>query len=429
MKELFFLLAIFCALQANAQPYTISFSGIGLSTVKVQNLITGVIVNVPAGDVLRLSTPTSVPDINNIKSSGLMVYPNPMTDNSTLEILPPLPGYAIISVCDMTGKVLTQFKGYVENNIQKFRLSGIKNGLYIVNVRGNGYQLSEKLLSNGKSNGTAIITRISNNIQAVAEKKIKDSKGVQGNVDMAYNNGERLKYTAIAGNNSTVMTNIPTADNTVTFTFTECKDGDNNFYPVVDIGGQLWMAENLKTTKYKDGTTTIPNVTDATAWGAATPAYCWYDNNSANKDNYGALYNWYTVITGNLCPTGWHIPTNDEWHQLVLFLDPGAIMTEISTSLFLESLIAGGKLKEAGTTHWISPNTGATNEMGYTALPGGYRFSNGTFSLIGGYGCWWSSMEYNTSNAWDRFIDYNTIKFYKSHDDKRDGLSVRCLKD
>lgn len=177
MKKLLFFLAIFCALQANAQPYFIGFSGTGLSSVKVENLTSGLIVNLSAGDVLLLSTPTGIPEVNNIKSSGIKVYPNPMTDKSTLEILPPVAGDAIISVYDISGKVLTQFKGYVENYTQEFTLSGIKNGLHIINVQGNGYQFSEKLLSNGKSNETAIIARVSNNIQAVAEKKsIIDSK-------------------------------------------------------------------------------------------------------------------------------------------------------------------------------------------------------------------------------------------------------------
>ena len=193
-----------------------------------------------------------------------------MPDKSTVEIFPPLSGDAIISVFDMTGKVLTQFKGYVENYIQEFSLSGIKNGLYVINVQGNGYQFSKKLLSNGKSNGIAIIARISNNIQTVAKKRsIEDSKGVEATVHMAYNTGERLKYTAVSGNNSTVITDIPTADKTVTFTFTECKDGDNNYYPVVKINDQLWMAENLKTTKYRNGVsigTTNPYNKDITGF-------------------------------------------------------------------------------------------------------------------------------------------------------------------
>ena len=183
MRKLLFLLANFCALQANAQPYSISFAGTGLSTVKVQNLTTGVIVDVPAGDVLHLTGTTGIPEVNNIKSSGIKVYPNPMKDKSTLEILPPVTGNVIISVCDMTGKVLAQFKSYVENYTQEFILSGIRNGLNVINVQGNGYQFSEKLFSNGKSNETAIIARVSNNVQTVAEKKsIQDSKGVQATV-------------------------------------------------------------------------------------------------------------------------------------------------------------------------------------------------------------------------------------------------------
>jgi hypothetical protein len=109
MKRILIVLTITCSIQANAQPYSINFSGTGLSTVIVQNLTTGVIVDVPAGDVLLLSATTGIPEVNNMKSSGLKVYPNPMTDKSTLEILPPLAGDAIISVCDMTGKVLTQY--------------------------------------------------------------------------------------------------------------------------------------------------------------------------------------------------------------------------------------------------------------------------------------------------------------------------------
>jgi len=417
MKKLLFFFAIFCTLQANAQPYSISFAGTGLSTVKVQNLTTGVIVDVSAGDVLLLSTTTGIPEVNNMKSSRMKIYPNPMTDNSTLEILPPVAGDAVISVCDMTGKVLTQFKCYLENFMQEFSLSGIKNGLHVINVQGNGYQFSEKLLSNGKSNGTASIVKISNNILAVAEKKsIMDSKGAQGNVNMAYNTGERLKYTAVSGNYSTVMTDIPAVNKTVTFTFTECKDGDNNYYPVVTINTQVWMAENLKTTKYRDGSTAIPLVTGNTDWGNLTsPGYCWYDNNIANKDTYGALYNWYTVNTGNLCPTGWHVPTDTEWTTLTTYL--GGIS------------VAVGKLKETSTIHWLSPNTGATNESGFTSLPGCARGINGLFGSIGDYGSWWSLSEYDSADAWSRYWYHDDSEVGRSYDNKHYGFSVRCLKD
>jgi uncharacterized protein (TIGR02145 family) len=440
MKRLLLLLTAFTALQANAQPYSISFSGTGLSTVKVQNLTSGVVVDVPAGDVLLLSTPTGIPEVNKLKTSGLKVYPNPMTDKSTFEILPPLAGDAIISVCDMSGKVLTQIKCYLENYKQEFNLSGIKNGLHVINVQGNGYQFSEKLLSTGKSNGTAIIARLSNNFQASVEKKtiILDTKGVQAIVNMAYTAGERLKFTAVSGNNSTVMTDIPTANKTVTFTFTECKDGDNYYYPVVQIGTQVWMAENLKTTKYSTGVligTTSPYNKDII--GETNPRYQWaYNGNETNVAVYGRLYTWFAVTyAGKVCPTGWHSPTYDEWTTLENFL--------IANGYNYDGTNTGNKIAKALTSIdlWTSSATeGAVgnhdyiakrNASGFTALPGGVRFNNGTYQSIGLSGNWWTSTSYSALEgfAWYRALGCNLNYVYIDYYYKGNGYSVRCVKD
>ena len=192
------------------------------------------------------------------------------------------------------------------------------------------------------------------------------------------------------------------------------SDNDGNIFSTVTIGTQVWMTENLKTTKYNDGTS-IPLVTEGAKWAALlTPGYCWYNNDAANKNNYGALYNWYTVNTGKLCPTGWHVPSDAEW-------------TILTTYLGGES-VAGGKLKETGTSHWLSPNTGATNESIFSALPGGYRFVFGSFYFIGEYGHWWSSTGYSTDRAWYQLMYYNYSKVTRVNLDKRYGFSVRCLK-
>jgi uncharacterized protein (TIGR02145 family) len=194
-------------------------------------------------------------------------------------------------------------------------------------------------------------------------------------------------------------------------------DIDGNVYNTVTIGAQVWMVENLRTTKYNDSTA-IPKVTDATAWGAlTTPGVCTY-NNTSNTDTintYGRLYNWYTVATGKLAPTGWHVPTDAEW-------------TTLTTYLGGES-IAGGKLKELGTTHWQSPNTGADNTTGFTALPGGDRSNDGTFGAIGRYGAWWSSSEDNTDFAWERNMLNNYSNVYRSYYYKSLGFPVRCVRD
>ena len=195
------------------------------------------------------------------------------------------------------------------------------------------------------------------------------------------------------------------------------RDIDGNHYETVLIGYQIWMAENLATTKYDDGTD-IPLVTDNSAWAAlTTPGYCWYDNDQATYGStYGALYNWYTVNTGNLCPTGWHVPTDGEW-------------TTLTTYLGGES-VAGGKLKEAGLAHWNSPNTGATNETGFTALPGGVRDDGGTFMAINGYGGWWSATEVDAGVAWGRGMFYYSSGVYRDYGyNKKNGFSVRCLRD
>jgi uncharacterized protein (TIGR02145 family) len=195
------------------------------------------------------------------------------------------------------------------------------------------------------------------------------------------------------------------------------KDIDGNTYKTVKIGEQWWMAENLKTTKYKDGKP-IPYVTDNASWAALTTgAYCWYDNNYNTYGSvYGALYNWLAVETGNLCPTGWHVPTDAELTILTDFLGGESI--------------AGGSLKETGTAHWNSPNKEATNSSVFTALPGGSRdYDNGMFSGIGKYGYCWSSSAVSAINAWHRSLYYDRGNVGRSPYNKTYGRSVRCVKD
>jgi len=194
-------------------------------------------------------------------------------------------------------------------------------------------------------------------------------------------------------------------------------DIDGNTYKTVTIGTQTWMAENLKVTKYNDGTA-IANVTDDDEWSALTTgAYCNYNNTTSTVTiaTYGRLYNWYAVKTGKLAPKGWHVPSDSEWTVLTDYLGGKSV--------------AGGKLKETGTTHWDSPNDGATNETGFTALPGGYRYTNGTFSTIGIYGYWWSATEYYSYTAWDWDMSYNNSSVNSSDYFKELGFSVRCLRD
>ena len=198
------------------------------------------------------------------------------------------------------------------------------------------------------------------------------------------------------------------------------KDIDDNEYKTVIVGSQTWMAENLKTTRYNDGDL-ISLVTDDAAWvsrdsvALTNPSFYWYGNDPSNKNTYGALYNGYTVRTGKLCPSGWHVPADAEWSALTTYLGGEEV--------------AGGKLKESGTKHWLDPNKGATNETGFTALPGGYRSMNGKFNYINGGSGWWSSTEYDPDHAWSRGMHSNTDHVSRGAGELPSGLYVRCVKD
>jgi uncharacterized protein (TIGR02145 family) len=195
-------------------------------------------------------------------------------------------------------------------------------------------------------------------------------------------------------------------------------DIDGNVYQTVKIGDQWWMMENLKVTQYHNGEP-IPNVTDNTAWASlSTGACCNYNNDEGMMAVYGRLYNWYAVNDSRgLAPTGWHVPTDAEMQTLSDFLGGDAV--------------AGGKLKETGTAHWLSPNTGATNESGFTGLPGGSRSSAGVYGYMNAYGSFWSATEYSGTHAWDRTLSYNSTEFPHNYEYryKRNGFSVRCVKD
>ena len=193
------------------------------------------------------------------------------------------------------------------------------------------------------------------------------------------------------------------------------RDMDGNYYHFVTIGSQIWMVENLRTTRYRDSTS-IPLVESSTTWSnQVVPGYCWYNDDEAlNKNRYGALYNWYAVSSGKLCPVGWHVPSDAEWIKL-------------TDQMGGESL-AGGKLKEIGTSHWKNPNVDATNVTGYTALPGGYRTNIGEYVNIGNYGNWWSTTSVITNVANYRYIYFGNGAVTKSFVNQKYGLSVRCLK-
>ncbi|MEZ5071585.1 MAG: fibrobacter succinogenes major paralogous domain-containing protein [Bacteroidales bacterium] len=200
-------------------------------------------------------------------------------------------------------------------------------------------------------------------------------------------------------------------------------DVDGNRYATVDIGEQTWMAGDLRTTRFRDGSE-IPLVEGYEEWAKAdAAAYCWYNNDEAAIPGQGALYNAYVLESGEVCPEGWHLPSDEEWSRLQQ--DLGSVSH------------VGAMLKEEGTAHWKTPNEGADNRTGFTALPGGYRSYNGTFNLSRIAGFWWSSSEaswygagMDSSNSYVfRNLRYDTREIIRSNASPTNGFSIRCVKD
>jgi uncharacterized protein (TIGR02145 family) len=231
-------------------------------------------------------------------------------------------------------------------------------------------------------------------------------------------NGTSYTFTVVATNS--VGSSVASTVSSAVIPFFLCgtntvSDIDGNAYNTVLIGTQCWTKENLKTSRYRNGGL-IPNVTDGTAWiNLTTGAWSYYNNDVSNNAIYGKLYNWYTTLGDTLCPTGWGVPTDAEW-------------TTLTTYLGGES-VAGGKMKSVGTAYWISPNTGATNESVFSALPGGYRYFVGSFYNIRFNAVFWSATEFDFSDAWIRSLYYGGGIGDRFINNKSVGASVRCLRD
>ena len=240
----------------------------------------------------------------------------------------------------------------------------------------------------------------------------------------------RIKITSISDN---LISVISTAFSIIEGTPNTVIDFDSNIYQTVEISNQVWMAENLKVTHYPDGRI-IPHVSDFIEWislesNNSDDAYCFY-NNDVNSE-YGALYTWAAAMGDNtlssnanpsgiqgVCPDGWHLPSKSEWEVLISYL--GGVD------------VAGGKMKEIGTIHWNSPNTGATNISGFTALPSGYRsFYDGSFGSLGTMAYYWTTSDYeNSAFAWENFLRYDYENIFDNYNgNKSSGFSVRCVKD
>jgi uncharacterized protein (TIGR02145 family) len=400
-------------LEGKAQDYFINFSGTGdtteIGTVQVKNITSGDSVTLTGGDVLHLKASLGI-ETKDWNINTLRICPNPMADQSLITFNATQSGTANIGIFELSGKTVYHLSTFLSQGTQSFLVSGISRGIYFVKVNGNNYNYSAKLVSTNDIQGGARIEYVS----SVKKSMDPNLKSIMTTIVMKYNTGDLLLYKGTSGQYGTIVTGAPTGNMTVIFYFAGCRDKDGNSYTTVALGTQTWMAENLKTTQYHNGDFLF-NVTDSVLWSSMTEgASCDYGNNPVNSNTYGKLYNFYAVgDPRKICPAGWHVPSDVEWTTLTTFLGSSA----------------GGKLKESGTAHWQSPNTGATDESGFTALPGGFRFGDGTFYNLNLYACFWSSSEVTSISAWSRILSNNYDYVTREEDHKSQGFSVRCVKD
>lgn len=214
-------------------------------------------------------------------------------------------------------------------------------------------------------------------------------------------------------------------------------DVDGNDYTTIKIGKQIWTVENLKTTKYNDGTA-ILLAAGPRAWSDCfplnEPAYCWYDDDKSKNEKYGALYNWYAVNTGKLAPKGWHVPTHAEWTELVAYLIANGYNCDGSKegNKIAKALAAKTEWTKSEKSESIGNHLRKNNTSGFSALPGGCRYHHGDFDGQCGYCGWWSATESNESNAYNCALGYGLKRLGIGHDQvnaKGDGYSVRLVRD
>lgn len=433
MKKVFFMASLAISVAAHALSYTISFTGSGASSsidqVVVQNLTQSTSVTVPAGNVLNLTNVLTALPNESIGENGITLTQQAQ-GTSVLSFTTNQAGDAQLILYAIDGRKLAQTVQYLQAGSHSFQLV-LPQGVYVIQLNGKGYAYTSKAISPSSNNNHLAQIIYCGIDEPITTAKLQHSKSTSVTT-LGYNTGDQLLYKATAGNYSTIVTDVPTADKTTDFSFVDCTDADGNNYTAVSIGTQIWMVENLKSSKYRDGSS-ISNITDNTAWGALTTgAWCDYNNAAANENKYGKLYNWYALSDSrNIAPTGWHVASDAEWTTLLAY----------ATTHFGSSLYTGKAL--AATTDWatysdvtvawnnqfIGNKLSINNSSGFSALPGGYRASNVSFGSLGLFGYWWSSTVFNTTKAWYFGMAYGGIDVSKISGNKSIGYSVRCVRD
>ncbi len=453
---------------STAQDININFTAnLTIDEVIATNLATNESITIPGDATLALhslATVVNEPEIGN----AIWVAPNPYNSYTNLHILNDKLQNVIILMANMSGKLLAQYEKELSIGMHTFQIAADRHGVYLLSVKSESGINSLKIVQNKRGR---------NNIEynGNAAHVAKMLKSVSADYELDYTPGDIISYTITSGDYTTIVNETPEESKTIIAYLYECKDGDGNNYPIVKIGTQtsmaenlkstkyandveaepwLWMAENLKTTKYADGTA-IPLVTDDIAWAVlgdnnTDKAYC-FCNNDASLGG-GALYTYAAAVNGTphdgtnpvqgICPKGWHLPSDAEWTALVNYLIANGYNYDGTTSgdktgKSLASTIGWSLTSPIGWRNssivgTIGNSKSTNNSTGFSALPGGLRLGyNDTYSFTyASYRCyWWSSTEYSSSWAYGRVLCYDYPDLRRHSSGKSFGFSVRCVRD
>lgn len=429
--------------QVSAQGLTITFEAtfrgdpIPLDSIHVENLSGSGDTTIYHPDhVLVLDFSTGVQDLHD-DAVLIRSMPNPF-DGSTEIMLNSTGGMMRLAVYDATGRSMADLSLDAAPGPHHFRYSSGAPGLHVLSVEQNGQRHSLRLVAlegTGSTHGT--LSHLGATDLHAGRAVAKADRSL-----FMWQPGDALRYIGYASNDTAMFSGViehtPVASATRTFTFfgATCPDAptvmdaDGNVYPVIRIGEQCWTGSNLRTAHYSDGSA-IPNVTDNTEWKFLnTGAWCYYDNSPGQNATNGKLYNWSAAMDPRgVCPLGWHVPADAEWKQMESALGMSADELN-SAGIRGEAQSVGGKLKS--NFLWNAPNTGATNESGFSAFASGNRdgFSDGTFFNAGSHGYWWTSSDYGEFNyAWYRSLRSSMAGVGRYGTYKRNGFCIRCLRD
>jgi len=411
-----------------------------LDSIFIENLTQGGDTTLYSPDtVLSLENTSGINEIDLSDNSFYISqnYPNPFMGKTTFNLYLPEKEYINITVQDLLGKERVQYENELKQGNHSFTFYSSSEKFYLLTISGKQTSKTIKMLN---ANSNTIQGGKCKIVYNEYEDKVIGFKSEKAVNDFVFNIGDELKYSAYTDVEEEEMIDTPSGSQIYTFQFegwTPCPgmstvtDIDGNVYNTVLIGSQCWMKENLKTTTFNNSTP-IQNLTDSSSWNNYyTSGYVWYDNNIAWKDLSGALYNWNAANdTNGFCPTGWHLPTHDEWTMLTDFLGgtSAPFGNELKTCRQVNSPL-GGYCNTTEHPRWNECSSDyGTDDYGFSGLPGGFRDIYGGFTNFGTDGLWWSATVAGYS-AYHRGLYFNSGAVYVSTWAKRNGFSVRCLRD